>query len=83
MKAILVLEMPSSCDECDVMCGQYYSAVKNKNFNNNMKPDNCPLREVPQKKKLDGDVSTTQKMSEELVRVGYNACIDEILGDKE
>ena len=80
-KAILIIDMPRCCDECSIICEQYYSAVKNENFNNNMKPDNCPLREVPQKKKLDGDVSTTQKMSEELVRVGYNACLDEILGE--
>lgn len=49
-KAILVLEMPRCCDECSVICEQYYSAVKNENFNNNMKPGNCPLKPMPRKK---------------------------------
>ena len=79
-KAVLVMDMPRCCDECSVICEQYYSAVKNESFNNNMKPNNCPLREVPQKK----DETKSDWFYEQMVSAyaqGYNKCIDEILGE--
>ena len=75
-KAILIIDMPKCCDECSIMCEQYYSAVKNKNFNNNMKPDNCPLREVPKKKSCS---QLTQNDMDIYYEQGYNDCIDDIL----
>lgn len=78
-KAILVMDMPSCCDECDVICTQYYTAIKDKNFENYMKPNNCPLREVPQKK--DYDYCDRSIWTHE--RIGYNACIDEIMKGSE
>lgn len=44
------------------------------------KPDWCPIKQIPERKALTGDVSNTTKMGEELVRVGFNACLDEIEG---
>jgi len=74
-KAILIIDMPECCDECSVMCEQYYSAVKNKDFNNDMKPDNCPLREVPQKDK------SFARNNAYHYQCGWNDCIDKILGE--
>ena len=39
------------------------------------KPDWCPLKEVPERKKLGEFVSAMEDMKV----VGYNACLDEIL----
>ena len=75
-KAILVMDMPSCCDECDVICTQYYTAIKDKNFENYMKPNNCPLRELPQKK----DKDRTHYDTDYNYALGYNDCIDDILG---
>ena len=82
-KAILVMDMPSSCEkcrlhsfvgkDCDVICkvqGQaqsYEEAYKGK-------PKWCPLREVPQKQE---DLPTN------IYRDGWNACIDKILKGSE
>ena len=46
-----------------------------------IKPDWCPIRTIPEKKTLTGDVSSTEKVGDELVRAGWNACIDELLKD--
>lgn len=42
------------------------------------KPTWCPLKEVPQKKELYLSINNKRGYCE-----GYNACIDEILGDEE
>ena len=86
MKAILVMDMPSSCDMCElaslvgkgeVMCAidrmetrKYEDACKDK-------PDWCPLKPAPEKRNTIDDF---WEMCADIVR---NACIDEILGDKE
>lgn len=75
-KAILVIDMPNSCNECDIMCPQYYAAIEYKEINEGMKPSDCPLREVPEKK-----IHTLYSIG--AWNSGYNACIDEILGGSE
>jgi len=78
-KAMLVMDMPNSCDECDVICTQYYKAIKDENFENDMKPKCCPLREVPQKPDFrKAKTETVMNWIE-----GYNACIDEIMKGSE
>lgn len=42
------------------------------------KPDWCPIKLMPERKTLTGDLSDITKMGVELVRVGFNACLDEI-----
>ena len=94
MKAILVLEMPKYCIDCPchfagmstVVCG-----VKKKKLITDdietYKPDWCPLKPMPSKKQekqycrngLFG-INTAMETS---FNQGYNACIGEILGDKE
>lgn len=85
-KAILVMDMPSSCAECQLILEDMTSAICFGSDVNTIdvewekkKPTWCPLREVPQKK-------DTDNCKTELYRgkcVGYNACIDEILGGGE
>ena len=92
MKAILVIEMPSDCNDCllcryahnmepfdedEAYCEKLFKSVKEE-ISKETKPDWCPLRPVPSKK--DDDFYDWGKANQ--VK-GYNACIDEILGDKE
>ena len=89
MKAILVLdEMPSSCLECPIgedmsisieaciQCPLGKCAIDEET---KIRPDWCPLKPMIEKKdrnKVVGDYLRGRCD-------GYNACIDEILGDKE
>lgn len=81
---IVVDDIPVICAECDfasLKCGgKYIWCDVKKEFCNNSKPDWCPIKQIPERKALTGDVSNTTKMGEELVRVGFNACLDEIEG---
>ena len=79
-KAILVIDMPKSCDECDFIDERYHYCNipwfgKDVSDYVACRHEDCPLREVP-KKKEENDAYTDC----EYYRVqGYNACIDEIL----
>ena len=71
MKAILVIDMPEACaDGCPVMC-------RTRGINH--RPSWCPLKPLPNKRVPDG--SETDQIYG--CYVGWNACIDEILGDTE
>lgn len=88
-KAILVIDMPSCCNECSLMCKDeysYYCPVKceeNKTdlYDNyimfHRKPDWCPLKELP-RKRLNYTTSSDHIND---FGVGYNCCISEILGE--
>lgn len=78
-KAILIMDMPKSCNECDVICTKYYSALQNGNLEVLTKPSDCPLKEVPEYKKS----ILRQEEFGEGFDIGYNACIDEILKGSE
>lgn len=55
-KAVLVIDMPESCWECDInqcdtdsrWCGKEFKDIK-ENFENKTKPDWCPLKALPDK----------------------------------
>ena len=84
-KAVLVMDMPECCADCH--CGYFERGTKELNLvcgatgedaNNVGKPDWCPLRELPEKKKLTyNDLCTDCEVS------GWNDCLDEILGTKK
>ena len=82
MKAILVLEMPSKCEECNFhqygICHAVRKCITGTPKELKSKPDWCPLKPIPSKKD-----KPTKSESVACFNVGYNACIDEILGDKE
>ena len=78
---MLIIDMPSNCLECPCMNElDECEAMKYKDVGDiGRKPTWCPLREVPQKKVRyfsDNEYKSLQKL-------GYNACIDEILGGGE
>ena len=77
-KSILVMDTPSCCNECDVICMKYYSAIQNGDIEILTKPDGCPLKELPQK--MEGKEYSLIKIGE---KKGYNACIDDILEGSE
>ena len=86
-KAILVMDMPSSCDVCefvresracngDLYCNNPLSQQYGRDVTDYIlcRADGCPLREAPQKK-------DPNSISDSLYfeAIGYNACIDKIL----
>lgn len=86
MKAILVLnDMPSSCDKCPLF-GSHYSDMTcrgngrsiNYPYPKEVRQDWCPLKPMPSKRSTEYNPARNPYITE-----GYNACIDEILGDKE
>ena len=86
VKAILVLEMPSSCDKCPLF-GSHYSDMTcrgngrgiNYPYPKELRQDWCPLKPKPEKiRKQIGETEWQQGFTD-----GWNSFIDEILGDKE
>lgn len=89
-KAFLVMDMPSSCSECKLKsrlnceiegvthcCNLTEGMITlDKGFEERL--PNCPLPEFPQKKEADVYTNAYDKAA----MIGYNACIDELLGEK-
>ena len=77
-KAILVIDMPKACaDGCPVMC-------RARGINH--RPTWCPLRPLPEKMtiKIPDGLSESSKMTiHSILRVGWESCIKEILGETE
>lgn len=85
-KAMLIMDMPPSCDVCEYVdnsdpraswCG-IPSYQMNVTDYVACRHEYCPLREVPEKKERNFDT-----LAELYEIIGYNACIDEILGGGE
>ena len=88
MKAILVIEMPEGCAECDLSNGVHGNRenclnhdffVTDKDFY--VRPSWCPLRPLPQKK-LSKYPIWADKSYDDFDK-GYNACLAEIVGEEE
>lgn len=85
MKAILVMDMPESCLKCPLCSDADECLVQDEDANFRASDSweelrkSCPLRELPEKK--DYDYCDRSIWTHE--RIGYNACIDEILGGSE
>lgn len=96
-KAMLVMDKPKKCGDCNFIrpfetgafsrnphcCCELMWFLKEEDYrvDKNTLDENCPLREVPKKKNDNPLASDT--MYKYGYAQGYNACIDEILGDKE
>lgn len=86
-KAVLIMDMPESCFGCNLCHIDYeeeratcqaYETVKEVNSGTFKKPNWCPLRELPEKKKLTyADWGTENKVN------GWNDCLDEILKERK
>lgn len=84
-KGIVLVDIPDKCDGCE-MCGTLIGkvicvAMIKRIHDINARPEWCPIKPLPEKKLLTGDVNNTEKMGHELVRAGWNACIDKLLKD--
>lgn len=91
-KAVLVMDMPERCDKCLLLLkipqkdglalclarptnGQEeYNPKREKSW----RPDWCPLRELPERKKL-----TYTDLCTDCEASGWNACLDKILEAKK
>ena len=80
-KAILIMDMPENCAECDI-CSNDGICMKANEFCSNRyetKQDWCPLKLLQEKK--DPNKALTWEHKKWLD--GYNACIDELLKVKD
>lgn len=95
-KAVLVMDMPSSCMECLFCRGLNVCRLKqclekdgvlsvftvDNQILNNSKPDWCPLKPMPEKMEICGRYPQPDGIVASY-KVGYNACIDELLKGEE
>lgn len=88
-KAILIMDMPDSCDKC-LLFGNHYSdlccrVLNNRGINypypDNFRQEWCPLRNVVEKKERDIVKEDYNGGYSHGIVHGWNACIDEILGE--
>lgn len=94
-KAILLMDMPESCSKCKFL--YEFQGIKKcqlMNVLNNgasrlsqntftvKRHEKCPLRELPEKKETFTTIEchSNGKWTEGM-KVGYNACLDKILGE--
>ena len=85
MKAILVIDMPSVCEDCfyhitDVR-GYHYCGLTQCFMSKDIDVETekepwCPLRPLPDRKNVDFHPNIPYAL-------GWNACIDEIIGETE
>ena len=83
MKAILVIDMPNNCEECKIIYLQGHGESSICDSGDwSKRPSWCPLRPLPHKKNTDMRLSAMDEWLEYSERIGYNKCIDEILGEE-
>lgn len=96
-KAILVIDMPESCEKCPIKnsvgYGKWCAGFDDTCIDSYpIKPDWCPLKPVPEKIDVpnwDDNIKAKNKNAEEVGMYmydrghyrGYNICIDKILGE--
>lgn len=77
-KSILIIDTPSECNQycpCfDVESGKYCNAKYSD--------EPCPLKPLPEKKPI-VEQKSRKKMKANLRAEGWNACIDEILKERD
>lgn len=88
-KAILVIDMPESCDMCPLFHGFYSDMTCGANnyginypYPKDFKQDWCPLKPLPEKYDIEAERNKPHDRDYDWeFESGYNVCIDEILGD--
>lgn len=82
MKGIIVMDIPENCRECKLRTASGYCSLTHRDiFLYGVKGEKanwCPIRPIPKRKPLTGDVSNYEKLGQELIRVGWNNCLDEM-----
>lgn len=87
-KAVLVMDMPESCEKCRLCANAkeeqepikrcQYFGVGRAVTSENRKPLWCPLKPLPEKMQVCGKYPQEDKIVPSY-KIGYNACIDELL----
>ena len=93
-KAALVMDMPESCDMCDFVDDEQPPRYGEKTLYCGVpgmgedvtdyiecRPESCPLRELPEK--IPELKSGYEDLRTSIRRVGWNACLDEILKESQ
>lgn len=87
-KAILVIETPDKCLDCDLrvldMDGSiscYYNKreICSNVGENNSRPNWCPLKSLPERKEYIIPIDNVESQKD-IIAVGWNACLKEITG---
>ena len=80
------MDMPSSCDECPLFCSHYSDMTCKANartinypYPKDVRQEWCPLKPMPEKK--EDNSANTESFA--CFKLGYNACIDELLKGEE
>lgn len=86
-KSILVIDTPMSCEDCE-LCTNGYICLRlgevDESVENGTIDLRCPLKPMPQKLSIEsGSITNTFKDSTKYMHIGYNDCIDELLGEQE
>lgn len=98
MKGIIVVDIPETCLDCG-FCREIDEGIEacctltdDEEFDNCFKmvddycqdkPDWCPIKPVPKKLKKETVLHGIYDIIHETSRMGWNACIDKILGVEE
>ena len=84
-KSILIVDTPKNCLDCQLMVDGWCYAVKADRTQDTISAKDrtcwCPLRQLPSKLVPFGFLDAGNE--DGLYEKGYNACLDEILGEKE
>ena len=80
-KGIILIDMPESCYECEYTCNNQWCELTDssdieKYIFAKKKPDWCPIKPMPEKIVY----KNRQGLLQEQLALGWNACIDDILG---
>lgn len=81
MKAILVIDMPKKCGDCKLFMNNgnsYWCVITDYDTTSSSMPNNCPLKPLPER--FEPTIMTDYCLGN---ADGWNACIDEILGDND
>lgn len=87
-KGMILLDVPKSCDQCPIrhpglarcqITGRSTSHTSaGKPMNQKKRPKWCPIKPVPRRKPLSGNVSDIKGIATEMKHIGWNACLDEL-----
>lgn len=84
-KSVLVINTPISCRDCIARSLSDDCNITNKSVGehryNKSKPDWCPLQDIPLKKNVRNFNISSGDFEQKGYQQGWNACIDEILGN--
>ena len=83
-KAILIIDMPESCDKCPLLLRHEEERCCIPEGRNSFttKPSWCPLKPLPEKYEIDRYKCNDQFYQFKFER-GYNQCIDKIVGSQK